>query len=280
MSPLYGAYTPSEALQQILASTGLHARYLDEKTIAVLASSVADPSHPIKLADATRPISESDDSNKADSASESGPTSDSSNSSASNADDAGEYDASKSKHLDEVVVTGTHIQGEAPVGSSLTTYTRADIQSTGVATLDQFARADASETSRPPTPQGYSPRMVWDSIRAAPITPIWGAGFNIHGIGPGATLTLLDGQRMSPAGSSGAFVDISLIPLAAIERIDRPRRRRVRAVRRGRDRRVVNIVTRKDYQGAETSVRSSATSGRRWRRIQRLPSVRNVVDGR
>src|SRR5271168_3472861 len=42
--------------------------------------------------------------------------------------------------LDEIVVTGTHIRGAAPVGSPMVVYSRSDIERSGSATLDQFAR--------------------------------------------------------------------------------------------------------------------------------------------
>ena len=37
-----------------------------------------------------------------------------------------------------------------------------------------------------------------------------GAAFNLNGLGPDATLTLIDGHRMAPAGGSGSFADYSV----------------------------------------------------------------------
>jgi len=42
----------------------------------------------------------------------------------------------KNSVLDEILVTGTHIRGEVPVGSALIVYTRTDIEQSGSATLE------------------------------------------------------------------------------------------------------------------------------------------------
>src|SRR5690606_32180671 len=46
-----------------------------------------------------------------------------------------------------------------------------------------------------------------------------GAGVNLRGLGQRATLVLLNGRRLAPSGY-GAFVDVSLIPLSLVERVD------------------------------------------------------------
>ena len=45
-------------------------------------------------------------------------------------------------------------------------------------------------------------------------------GVNLRGLGAGATLILINGRRLAPGGSQALFVDISSIPLAAVERIE------------------------------------------------------------
>src|SRR5260370_12557579 len=49
-------------------------------------------------------------------------------------------ESSKKEGLSEIVVTGTHIQGAAPAGSSLTTYTRHDIHKSRAAPVHTFSR--------------------------------------------------------------------------------------------------------------------------------------------
>ena len=46
-----------------------------------------------------------------------------------------------------------------------------------------------------------------------------GAGLNLRGLGQRATLVLVNGRRLAPSGA-GSFVDVSLIPLSAVERVE------------------------------------------------------------
>src|SRR6202789_3067941 len=43
---------------------------------------------------------------------------------------------------------------------------------------------------------------------------------NLRGLGSGATLVLINGHRVAPGNSDGSFVDISMIPLTAVERVE------------------------------------------------------------
>ena len=47
-----------------------------------------------------------------------------------------------------------------------------------------------------------------------------GAGVNLRGLGALSTLVLVNGRRVASSGQFGDFVDISNIPVAAIERIE------------------------------------------------------------
>ena len=48
----------------------------------------------------------------------------------------------------------------------------------------------------------------------------YGAGLDLRGLGVGATLVLVNGQRQPLSGLNGDFVDVSTIPLSAVERIE------------------------------------------------------------
>ena len=69
---------------------------------------------------------------------------------------------------------------------------------------------------------------------------------NLRGLGDGATLVLVDGKRIGSSGLAGGVTDISGIPTASIERVE---------IMLGG---VVNIITRKDYEGVELEVMHSA----------------------
>lgn len=160
--------------------------------------------------------------------------------------------------LEEVVVTGSWIRGVQPAGSPLTTYTRDDIELTGAATLEQFARY---------MPQNFG-SVDTSSGRATSVGPGQsggnsnaGAGFNLHGVGPVATLTLLNGRRLAPAGDSGAFVDVSMIPLAAVDHIDVLTDGASALYGADAIAGVVNVVLRNDFEGAQTSARYGFADG-------------------
>jgi iron complex outermembrane recepter protein len=165
--------------------------------------------------------------------------------------------------LTEIVVTGTHIAGEAPVGSSVIVYTREVIDQSGASTLDQFARTMAENFSNTDVVSNtLSNAQYSGSIAAATGNAYAGAAFNLHGIGPSATLTLLNGHRLASAGSDGSMVDISLIPLSAIDHIETLPDGASAIYGADAVAGIVNIVTRKTFDGAESAVRyGEATSG-------------------
>jgi iron complex outermembrane recepter protein len=55
--------------------------------------------------------------------------------------------------------------------------------------------------------------------REAPTNTAYGSSINLRGLGSRATLVLVDGRRLAPSGSDGAFFDISNIPLSAIQQV-------------------------------------------------------------
>lgn len=146
----------------------------------------------------------------------------------------------------EVVVTGTNIRG-AEVTSPVHTYSHAQIEATGAVTMEQFARN---------LPQNFN---VANRESAAlgtegSDTDAFGTGFNLHGLGTGSTLTLINGRRVAPGGSAGAFVDVSIIPLVAVDHVDVLTDGSSAIYGADAVAGVVNIVLRDHYDGAETSV--------------------------
>jgi outer membrane receptor protein involved in Fe transport len=162
-----------------------------------------------------------------------------------------------------IVVTGTHIRGASPAGSALRSYSRADVERTGATTIQDFARTLPENLSNVDT--------ISNSDSNAQLAPLGGAGsnnvfqgssFNLHGLGADATLTLLNGRRLAPAGLDGSIIDVSLIPLSAVERIDVLTDGASAIYGADAVAGVVNIVTRRSFSGAETSLRyGGAASG-------------------
>jgi iron complex outermembrane receptor protein len=113
-----------------------------------------------------------------------------------------------------IVVTGTRLKGSTPVGSVIASVNRADIDRLNVMntsqlflSLPQVNNLGITQNSR----QGNGGAANFNFAQ----------GLNIHGIGPYATLMLIDGRRVVPQGSYGLIVsDTSIIPTIALERLE------------------------------------------------------------
>jgi iron complex outermembrane receptor protein len=158
--------------------------------------------------------------------------------------------------LKELVVTGTHIAGEIPVGASLSAYDREDFDRLGSATVDSLARYMLENFSGADSIATINTNGNVGSLQQGAATNIFGgAGFDLLGLGPGGTLTLLDGHRIAPGGLDGSIVDVSLIPLSAVDHIEVLTDGASAIYGSDAVAGVVNIVTRRAPEGAETSIR-------------------------
>lgn len=159
---------------------------------------------------------------------------------------------------DVIVVTGTNIRGVSPDSSPSFTVRRDDIDKTGFGTVSELVQ------SFPQNFSGGSNAAIGSlpNDRAAGNNISSGSSVNLRGIGSGATLVLLNGSRLSPAGSIGDFVDISMIPLSAVERVEVLTDGASAIYGADAISGVVNFVLRDDYDGAETFLRyGSVTEG-------------------
>ncbi len=153
--------------------------------------------------------------------------------------------------IDRVTVTGTSLRGIAPESSPLQIYSREDILGSGVATTEQFIRTLPQNFGGGSTE--FAGRLPNDTNSQRNDT--LGTGANLRGLGAGATLTLLNGSRMAPASGIGDFVDLSMIPMLAIERVEVLTDGASAVYGGDAVAGVVNFVLRDDFDGAETSLR-------------------------
>lgn len=113
----------------------------------------------------------------------------------------------------EVVVTGSRIRGIAPIGAPVVGVARDDIESAGVISTAQLLQQ---------VPQvfnlGVSENSRGQAGGAGNIT--YGSSVNIRGIGPFATLVLINGHRAVGQGTTSAAVDPSIIPMLMLERVE------------------------------------------------------------
>ena len=153
--------------------------------------------------------------------------------------------------VEQVTVTGTSIRGTAPVGSSVTTVTQADIKATGstsvtgvLSSVPQLMGMGQADTGT--TGQGAQQALI-------------------HQLGQSAstsTLTLIDGHRAPTSGTNHSFVDPNMIPINMLERVE-VLADGVSAVY-GSDAiaGVVNFITRKRYEGIEITGNAGFADGK------------------
>jgi iron complex outermembrane receptor protein len=173
------------------------------------------------------------------------------------------------ENLAEVVVTGTRIRGVTSAGTEPITLSRDDLLASGLATTSDLTRA---------LPQVINlgadeSRLGGAQDGAANTTRI--AGINLRGIGNEATLLLINGRRIAAAGVIKALSDPNVIPAAAVERLEVVADGASAIYGSDAVAGVVNIITRKNFSGAETSLRygsadslsqkvASQTFGKAW----------------
>jgi outer membrane receptor protein involved in Fe transport len=149
----------------------------------------------------------------------------------------------------EIVVTGTRIRGAVPSAPVRTTK-RADIEAEGHRDLGDFIRSIPQNFSGGQNPgvagggdQGLGNEN--DSSSSA---------LNLRGLGPAATLTLLNGHRLA-YDTVAQGVDISQIPLAAIDRVEIVTDGSSALYGSDAVGGVANVILRRDYQGVLASAR-------------------------
>ena len=169
-----------------------------------------------------------------------------------------------------ITVTGSRIRG-AGSASPVTVATRGELEKGGISDLADFTRI---------LPQNYTGGqnrgIAGGGEQGGQQNLNNSASLNLRGLGPDATLTLLNGHRLSyDALDQG--VDIAAIPLSAIDRIEVVADGASALYGSDAVAGVVNIILRRDYDGLETRARMgastsggnvqqeySAVGGRRW----------------
>ena len=170
--------------------------------------------------------------------------------------------------VQEVVVTGSRIRGAAPVGSTVQAITRQEITVLGaqstteiLQTIPQVLNYGITASNR--LQNGGSNNVTW------------GSSINIRGIGPFATLTLVDGHRVNPQGTSGFAVDPQTIPTIGLERIEVVADGASAIYGSDAIAGVANLILRRNFEGLETSAQYGtadsynehlfgAIAGHRW----------------
>jgi iron complex outermembrane receptor protein len=159
-------------------------------------------------------------------------------------------DDNKTPGLEEIIVTGTNITGVENKTVPLLTFDRDAIDRSGYATTADFITSlPQNLKSGNNSPDGA---LAAGSFGLGNIENSTAA--NLRGLGANSTLTLLNGHRLAPS-AYGSGVDLSMIPLSAVERIDVLTDGSSAVYGSDAVGGVVNIILRKDFDGAESSAR-------------------------
>lgn len=262
-----GAYTPQRALEELLKGTALTYEWVSDRAVAIREKSPVVPA-----ALQTSGARERVDGSRlqlANLAAQDERSRGAGEARAQGGGSGGPETEAKLEELEEIVVTGTHIQGLQNRTAPVVTIDREAIERTGYSSTQELIRS---------IPQNFAGGQNGASddggfgIASRSGTNITSAnGVNLRGLGNSSTLVLLNGHRMAPS-AYGSVVDISLIPLAAIERVELLTHGASALYGSDAVGGVVNIITRSDYEGADTSVRygSAEDSARSERDISQI----------
>lgn len=127
----------------------------------------------------------------------------------------------RSLEIETITITGTNIRGTAPESSPFRTFNSEAILATGQSTAQDFVLTIPQNFGGGASDRGLGgpsndPQRGFNTITGGTL----GSSVNLRGLGSGATLVLLNGRRMPLASAIGGFVDVSLFPASAIQRVD------------------------------------------------------------
>jgi outer membrane receptor protein involved in Fe transport len=183
-----------------------------------------------------------------------------------------------------IVVTGTRIRGARVIGEVIE-LDRETIVEAGQVDLGEAIRSLPQNFSGGQNPGvGSGAGLINSNVNSA-------ASANLRGLGPDATLTLLNGHRL-PYDSAFAGVDISAIPLAAVDRIEVVPDGASALYGSDAVAGVVNVILRRDFEGVETSAQIGASTdggyfrqqadivgGTRWDTASHRPGLPTACSG-
>src|SRR5690606_18792972 len=171
------------------------------------------------------------------------------------AQDGGEGKAEAEPSETAIIVTGSRIRGIEPTGSPVIGLSREEMELSAAATttellseLPQVFNLGANDAS-------------FTSANNQNANRTFGTGINLRGLGTESTLTLVDSRRVPGAGTMGQYFDPSVIPTAAIARLEVLADGSSGIYGSDAVGGVVNIILRKDLDGADLGGRVKFADG-------------------
>jgi iron complex outermembrane receptor protein len=168
-----------------------------------------------------------------------------------------------------IVVTGSRVRGQAPVGSTVISLGREQIESSGAVTVDRMIKEipqvfdlGVSENSR--AQAGGSGNITY------------GNTINLRGIGAYATLILLDGHRIV---NNGRATDPSVLPTLGVERVEVIADGASAIYGSDAVAGVVNLIPRRTLDGAEVYARAGIAGEGDFHEYSAGAAIGKVWDG-
>ena len=150
--------------------------------------------------------------------------------------------------IEKIQVTGSHIKRIDVEGAQ-------PIQVLDREYLDKSGFNSVADVLRETTSNSFGSRRESSGSSVAGVAHV-----DLKGLGSNRTLVLLNGKRMAKDAISGS-VDLNLIPMAAIERVEILKDSASATYGSDALGGVINVITKKDFVGNEFSARQSATDG-------------------
>ncbi len=155
-----------------------------------------------------------------------------------------------------VEVTGSRIKRADSEGAlPVTVIKREELEASGAVTVAEFMRSSTFSSAGNFRPQSGSSAQSFASI-------------DLRGLGAARTLVLLDGRRLPKGPQVGDSVDLNMVPMAAVERIEILTDGASAIYGSDAIGGVVNIISRKDYEGISLSAGYTKPSNKGGERVE------------
>jgi iron complex outermembrane receptor protein len=182
-----GMYKPIDALDIMIAGTGLKYDFVKKKFVSVYAASDVQSPSPASVRPPPRkkpPIG------------------------------TARPEQPLTTNLEEVTVTGTYIPGGSQAGQLNLTLSSEDLEASGISTAYELIRTVPSMHGGGPSEDTFEIGLEASTNSGR------GIGANLRGLDASSTLVLVNGIRLAPGGSQGAFIDLSNIPFIALDKVE------------------------------------------------------------
>ncbi|NRR31694.1 TonB-dependent receptor [Oxalobacteraceae bacterium] len=172
--------------------------------------------------------------------------------------------AAAAERAQVVTVTGTSIRGIAPTGAALKKMSIEDISASGATTATELLR------SIPELGSFNATGINTGSNQANFVDQPAIHGIGVGNGGGGLTLILLDGHRLPGAGINQTAPDAGVIPQSALERVEVMADGGSSIYGSDAVAGVINFVTRRRFDGAETNFKSGYGDGYQTKNFSHL----------